>query len=184
VAGQFLSRGLVVLLRKSIPQNHNLKTAAELGVMWSDHMENLDLEKLKKIWNQKDLPVIFRPGGNEKLRVRTPYNENNRVWLKVGHRIDPEWNKEKKYWALPKSWFDDLVSKCLGKYNKVHIIQPYREQEKCAPACWHAVGHECNCSCMGKNHGSQGGNSSWLVVSDAFATRWGEKHYACRTLTK
>jgi hypothetical protein len=32
-AGQFLSRGFVVLLRKSIPQNHNLKTAAELGYM-------------------------------------------------------------------------------------------------------------------------------------------------------
>jgi len=32
-AGQFLSRGFVVLLRKNIPQNHNLKTAAELGVM-------------------------------------------------------------------------------------------------------------------------------------------------------
>jgi len=28
VAGQFLSRAFVVLLRKSIPQNHNLKTAA------------------------------------------------------------------------------------------------------------------------------------------------------------
>ena len=32
-AGQFLIRGSVVLLRKSVPQNHNLKTAAELGVM-------------------------------------------------------------------------------------------------------------------------------------------------------
>ena len=32
VAGQFLSRAFVVLLRKSIPQNHNLKRAAELGV--------------------------------------------------------------------------------------------------------------------------------------------------------
>jgi hypothetical protein len=28
-------RGFVVLLRKSIPQNHNLKTAAELGVMFA-----------------------------------------------------------------------------------------------------------------------------------------------------
>jgi hypothetical protein len=27
-AGQFLSRAFVVLLRKSVPQNHNLKTAA------------------------------------------------------------------------------------------------------------------------------------------------------------
>ena len=33
VAGQFLSRNFVVLLRKSIPQNYNLKTAAYLGVM-------------------------------------------------------------------------------------------------------------------------------------------------------
>jgi len=33
VAGQFLSCSFVVLLRKSIPQKRNLKTAAELGVM-------------------------------------------------------------------------------------------------------------------------------------------------------
>jgi len=33
VAGQFLSRSFVVLLRKSIPQNRNLKTAAQLGVI-------------------------------------------------------------------------------------------------------------------------------------------------------
>jgi hypothetical protein len=30
--GQFLSRSFVVLLRKSIPQNRNLKAAAELNV--------------------------------------------------------------------------------------------------------------------------------------------------------
>ena len=44
--GQFLSRGFVVLLRKSIPQNHNLKTAAELGVK----LECV----LKIIFKQKD----------------------------------------------------------------------------------------------------------------------------------
>jgi hypothetical protein len=33
--GQFLSCGFVVLLRKSIPQNRNLKTAAELSVRLS-----------------------------------------------------------------------------------------------------------------------------------------------------
>ena len=32
--GQFLSRGFVVFLRKSIPQNHNLKSAAELAVKY------------------------------------------------------------------------------------------------------------------------------------------------------
>ena len=33
VAGQFLSRAFVVLLRKSIPQKTNLQTAAELSVI-------------------------------------------------------------------------------------------------------------------------------------------------------
>ena len=32
-AGQFVSRGFVVLLRKSNPQNHNLQTAAVRGVI-------------------------------------------------------------------------------------------------------------------------------------------------------
>ena len=39
-AGQFVSRGFVVLLRKSNPQNHNLQTAAVRGVSqktWSPY---------------------------------------------------------------------------------------------------------------------------------------------------
>jgi hypothetical protein len=41
----------VVLLRKSIPQNHNLKTAAELGVKWSRMQIIFDTrEYLEKIW--------------------------------------------------------------------------------------------------------------------------------------
>ena len=147
-------------------------------------MESKEYKKLERIWNQQEIPVVFRPGGREKLKVRTPYAENNRAWLKAGHRIEPEWDKKKKFWSLPKSWFNDIVEKFLDKYEKVYIIQPYREQEKCAPACWHAVGHECNCSCMGANHGREGDNSDWLVISDAFATKWGEMKYACRTLSK
>lgn len=147
-------------------------------------MDSQSYERLKRIWNQRELPVIFRPGDGQELRVRIPYDSHNRMWLKVGHRRDPEWDKERRYWSLPRSWFNDLVNKCLGKYGAVYVIQPYREQEKCAPACMHAVGHECNCSCMGANHGSHGLNSSWLVISDAFATRWHEREYACRMLSK
>jgi len=146
-------------------------------------MDHQTYEQLKQIWNQQNIPVVLRSGGKEKLKTRVPYSKDNRAWLKVGHRIDPEWDKEKKYWALPKSWFNDIVIKCIEKHGRVYVIQPYREQEKCAPACWNAKGHECNCSCMGANHGSQGENADWLVISDAFATRWGEKEYACRLLS-
>lgn len=146
-------------------------------------MDHQSYEQLKKIWNQQSVPVLLRSGGKEKLKARLPFSYSNRDWLKDGHRISPIWEKEDKYWSLPKSWFNDVVDKCLEKFGKVYVIQPYRAQEKCAPACWNAVGHECNCSCMGANHGAQGDNSDWLVISDAFATKWGEKKYACRLLS-
>ncbi|MEP1497973.1 MAG: hypothetical protein ABJK50_20985, partial [Pseudophaeobacter sp.] len=62
------------------------------------------------------------------------------------------------------------------------IIQPYREQEICARACQEALGHECQCSCMGANHGA-GNDGSWFEVSDTFSTRWGDRELACRLLT-
>lgn len=145
-------------------------------------MDHQTSDKLNRIWKQIRIPVIFRPGGNNDLKVKIPYAKDNRVWIKKGHRINPVWIRDKRHWTMPRSWFNDLVNKCLDRYGKVYVIQPYREQEKCAPACWNAKGHECNCSCMGENHGSQGAYSDWLVISDAFATRWGEKEYACRLL--
>lgn len=146
-------------------------------------MEFQPKERLIRIWKQRSVPVIIRPSGKDKLKIRVPYSKENRTWLKVGHRIDPEWQKDKKRWVLPRSWFNDIVNKCLEKYGKIYIIQPFREQEKCAPACWNAKGHECNCSCMGANHGAKGENSNWLVISDAFATRFSEEEYSCRLLS-
>jgi hypothetical protein len=91
------------------------------------------------------------------------------------------WIDKHRYWELPKAWFNDFVDRSLSRYGKVYIIQPYREQEKCAPACQNATGHECQCSCMGEHHGA-GNDGSWFEVSDTFATRWGDLHLACRLL--
>ena len=140
--------------------------------------------KLERIWSQRQIPVILRKGGNNPILIGLPYAGNNRAWLKLNHRINPKWEPSSKAWSIPKSWFNDLVSKCLERYNKVYVIQPYREQEKCAPACWNAKGHECQCSCMGKNHGSRGPNSDWLVISDTFATRYKKVQFAVRLITK
>jgi hypothetical protein len=87
----------------------------------------------------------------------------------------PRWIKDGKYWEVPNSWFNDLVNGALDRWGKVYIIQPYREQEKCAPACMNALGHECQCSCMGQNHGAGGSDSGWFVVAETFASRWHEK---------
>jgi hypothetical protein len=125
---------------------------------------------------------LRRTGKGQRLRVRFPYAETNRRWLQNGRRTSPVWIARKEYWELPKAWFNDFVDRSLVKYGRVYIIQPYREQEKCSPACQNAIGHECQCSCMGLHHGA-GNDDSWFEVSDTFATRWGDRELACRLLT-
>ncbi len=143
----------------------------------------LDHPTLAYVWNQQKIPVVLRRAGQgEKLRVRLPFASDNRQWLQDDRRIRPKWiGGSDAYWELPKAWFNDFVDRALRRYGKVYIIQPYREQEVCARACQEAQGHECQCSCMGANHGV-GNDGSWFEVSDTFATRWGERALACRLL--
>jgi len=147
-------------------------------------MEIGNENRIRKIWKQDKIPVVFRKGKGFKLMVRIPYSKNNALWLKGKKRIYPVWNKKFKCWDIPKAWFNDLIDQILEKHRKLYIVQPYREQEVCAPACWNAVGHECECSCMGENHGSQGPNGNWMVISETFATRWHDRELACRLLSK
>lgn len=142
-----------------------------------------DLEKIKQVWLQSRDPVIYRRGKGYPLLLRLPYQEDNRNWLRNGKRNNPVWDKSNKRWECPKAWFNDLVERSLERWGKLYVIQPYQHQEKCAPACWNAVGHECECSCMGEHHGSQNPAGNWFIVSDTFATKWQGKELACRLLT-
>jgi len=137
---------------------------------------------LDYVLTQKQTPVAqLLKGTGQKLIVRLPYAENNRDWLQNDRRSQPKWIVAHKHWELPKSWFDDFVKRALQKYGKLYIIQSYRAQEKCSPSCQNAINHECQCSCMGRNHGA-GNDGSWFEVSDAFSTRWGERELACRLM--
>lgn len=139
-------------------------------------------KQLTIIWNQPRIPVVLRrTGKGERLRVRLPFANDNRSWLQSIGKSSPDWISEAKYWELPKLWFNSFVNAALRRYGKLYVIQPYRPQEKCAPACLNAVGHECECSCMGANHGA-GNNGSWFEVTETFATRWGDLELACRLM--
>lgn len=141
-------------------------------------------ERLRRVWEQQAIPVLYRRGAGQALLMRLPYSPTNRAWLQRAGRIHPKWIAGSKHWELPQAWFNRLVRQSLDTFGRAYIIQPYREQEKCAPACWNAEGDECQCSCMGANHGSRSSNSGWRVVSDTFATRWGDRHIACRLVTR
>lgn len=143
-----------------------------------------DPTRLRQIWNQPSIPVILRRNDKgERPRIRLPFDQNNRTWLQAGRRTQVIWNGPEKCWEIPKKWFNDFVRDALTRYGRLYVVQPYQEQEKCAPACWNAVGHECQCSCMGANHGA-GDDERWFEVSETFATRWGERYLACRLMIR
>jgi len=144
----------------------------------------IDLPSAKIIWDNGKIPVVLRRGGSQAIRLRVPYSPNNREWLKNGPgKRHPIWNKEKEYWELPASRFNELVKMILNRYGKVYIIQPYREKEVCSPSCINAEGFECQCSCLGANHGS-GNHQGWYEVTEALALRYGDKKLGCRLLER
>lgn len=150
-------------------------------------MNNKDPE-LRTVWEQKKRPVIFHQGKSKPLLVRIPFAKNNREWLRADRLRKPEWNAQYKCWEVPKAWYEQLARQMLKRYSNVYLIQVYRKQQKCAPACWNATGLHCECSCMGANHG-QGppdeisDHGAWYEVSETFAFSWGPRQYACRLIT-
>lgn len=138
--------------------------------------------RLDQIWRQGRIPVVFRQGAGRPTLVRLPYSADNRAWVRGAKRHKPRWNGQYKCWETPAAWFDELIVRALQRHGRVYVIQLFREQQKCAPACWNAEGYHCECSCMGANHGTGHPGGAWHEVSDTFAFQWGAKTYACRLI--
>lgn len=144
--------------------------------------------EIQREWAQPDIPIIVRSGiKGDKLTARLPYRPDNRQWLNglaTGNRRPTiRWAHFEKSWKLPLNWLNRFVDGALVRYGRVYVVQPYREMEKCAPACRNAVGHDCQCSCMGANHGT-GDGDGWFDVSDTFSFRWGPQEAAIRLMTR
>lgn len=140
-------------------------------------------KSIEAVWRQSRIPVVYRPPDRGEILLKLPYSSENKSWLRMDRKRKPEWMPKFKCWKIPRSWFNKIVEEALRRHNNLYIIQPYREQEKCAPACWNAEGHECQCSCGGANHGMGEPGGKWFIVSETFATTWHQKELACRLLT-
>ena len=145
-------------------------------------LEEVSSVELRRVWRQKVTPVVFKRGKGMPLMVKLPYDLSNREWLRQDKRSRPDWNAQYTCWETPRSWFDDIITRTLKKFGKVYVIQPLRTEQKCAPACWDAKGYDCECSCMGENHGSGHPGGDWHEVSETFAVNWGRRAYACRLI--
>jgi hypothetical protein len=141
-------------------------------------------QDMAAIWKQPEIPVVYRQGGSAPLLIHLPYKPDNRSWLKGDRRRKLVWNPQDTCWEVPRSRFDDVITRCLHRFGRVYVIQPYRVLEKCAPACWNARGFECECSCLGKHHGSQQPSGNWHIISETFAVRWHDRQLACRLIER
>jgi hypothetical protein len=141
-------------------------------------------QDMAAIWTQSKIPVVYRQRGSKPVLIRLPYNDDNRTWLKGDHRRKPVWSAQDTHWKVPKSWFEEVVTRCLHRFGRVYVVQPYRIQEKCAPACWNARGFECGCSCLGAYHGCQQPSGHWRIISDTFAVRWHDPQLGCRLMER
>lgn len=132
---------------------------------------------LKDIWRQTKRPVIFRQGLGHPLLLKLPYRADNKDWIRNGRRNIPNWNAHYKCWEIPMAWFEKAIRAAFDRFEGIYVIQPLRKQQKCAPACWNAEGIECECSCMGGNHGTGHPLGRWYVVSETCAVSWGQRDY-------
>ena len=137
---------------------------------------------LKAMWRQGQIPTIVKRAKPQPVLIRVPFAEDNLEWLRDDRRTKPNWNSQFKAWEIPTVWFDSTIKLALIRYRQAYVIQLYRVQQKCAPACWNAAGFHCECSCMGENHGGGHPGGNWYEVSDTFAVSWGVQRYSCRHL--
>lgn len=136
-----------------------------------------------QIWRQGVIPVLYRDTAARQLLCKLPYAADNRQWIQAEKVRHPEWIPRYHSWRIPQRWLNELVPRALIRFGAVYLIQPYRTQEQCAPACWDAHGFLCECSCLGEHHGENTlAADGWHIVSDACAIRWGHKQLSCRLL--
>lgn len=136
--------------------------------------------QVNAIWRNPTIPIVFRQ--SDMVRVRLPYGHHREVIRRLQRRKKFVWDAQYKCWNLPKTRFNEVVTHLLHHFLNVWVIQPYSEKEICAPACWKARGHLCECSCLGTHHGQGHPDGNWFVVSETLAIR--EKSLGCKLLRK
>jgi hypothetical protein len=150
---------------------------------------------IETVFSQNSFPVVYKPC-NGKLQVKIPYPYNIYAWVcsllptkqRSWRRPPPprglEWEPSHKVWLIPRSRFEHVTKQLLDKFNGVILLQCHREKQTCAPACWNARGLECECSCMGANHGTGQPDGRWYILGDAYAVQWEDEKLSCQILIK
>ena len=111
-------------------------------------------------------PLVEKPVKG-RLTVRLAYAPTNRLMLAKlceNRKADLIWDRPSKTWLVARKHHRNLVAGLVRAFGVCYVIEHYLETERCFASCVNATGHECVCSCQGRNH--QGGNlyAGWTEI--------------------
>lgn len=117
--------------------------------------------------------------------------ESSRSWIKeaCGSGTRPEWVRGKpvtmlptdSHWEIARSHLNRVIEGALKRYETVIVYRMVASQVRCDLRCVEARGHDCVCSCGGRNH--RGTTEGFTLVSDTTlagtgSSRWTRMEYA------
>lgn len=99
-----------------------------------------------------------------RIFVRMPYRKGNRDWIKqvTGKKTRPDWNRDRQRWEISRAHLGIILKALLFRFDVVDFFREYKTTQRCDIRCLSATGHDCECSCMGKHHGSKASGGGWM----------------------
>ncbi len=99
-----------------------------------------------------------------RLRIRFPFDPQARLHFRA-LGINPVWSAERKVWLVNRARLPEVLHLLFTLYGPGTVVVRGNVHERCSLRCQQAKGHDCTCSCAGRNHRS-GAASTWLQVGD------------------
>lgn len=106
---------------------------------------------------------------NGQVIAKIPAREGNTLWLRRSVEIrSPRLDGDR--WFLPRNCMVRLLTAAVDRYGYVVVWRDMARLSRCSKTCLEASGAECDCACLGANHGQDSGG--WfqrvgnVVVSD------------------
>lgn len=142
---------------------------------------NSQIHEFDRFWKQTRLPVVFQRQRPSPYWCAFLTRQITRYGSETVKEISRLGTKKMELGRSHKLGSNDSFAYRLQGTEPATLFS-FTEKRSLCPACWSAVGADCECSCMGANHSSGRPIGRWYEVSDTFAVMWGIQRYSARLL--
>lgn len=118
---------------------------------------------------------VYRPtpSAGGRVVIWMPYARGTRGWLRsvCGAGTRPEFDRARKAWTVARPHFRRVVDALADRYGSVDVYMDHTARTVCGKLCWEAKGDDCDCACLGDNHGQGRWRKDWRLVDDYWMVR-------------